>query len=411
MPYKEYVMSLSQMLDRVVVYLRSISGNVILLVSIAIFFYTFYPLVSRLFRPSDDYAIYEYFAEAVSKGINPYSVPDDYRSDIVPTIIEVGHTQPSVGIIRKEYADYPPLLMIINSFVFRLHNLKGLFGFYILLYALSIVLLIIYTNLRKFKNHSPEVNPLILLLFFGLNPIFTQGWFQPITDKVWFPFFILLMLISRDKPYLITVILGFFAAVKGIGILIIVFYILYQYCNKSLSPKKIFYLVLMFGSILVLSHLIWFPDWIKGYQWRLGRQNYVNHVSMFLPFNKMGYYWSGIPLILTLSAFLLLAWLIIKRIVMLDEVLMLAIVFSIIFNTELGYDRAFVAVFALSLVARYNMIILISYFVGILLVTYAGEYSWYILWGWIDCMIWALGHQILARKSTTVALQTNTGNL
>jgi hypothetical protein len=132
---------------------------------------------------------------------------------------------------------------------------------------------------------------------------------------------------------------------------------------------------------------------------------------MFLPFDKMGYYWSGIPFILTLSAFLLLVRLIIKRIVMLDEVLMLAIVFSIIFNTELGYDRAFVAVFAISLIARSNMIILINYFVGIFLVTYAGGYAWYILWGWIECMLWVKGHQILERKPTTIALQSNTGNL
>lgn len=47
---------------------------------------TIYPLYQH-FYPADDYAIYEYFAEAVDKGQNPYTIEPGYRSQIVPRFL------------------------------------------------------------------------------------------------------------------------------------------------------------------------------------------------------------------------------------------------------------------------------------------------------------------------------------
>lgn len=404
-------MSLSQLLSRAISTINSISSNAVFILIIPIIFFTFFPLTTNFFFPSDDYAIYEYFAEAVSQGINPYSIPADFKSEIVPKILKVGDTQPSPGVIRQEYADYPPLLMVINSFAFRFHNVKGLYVMYLLLYALALIFLLMYLESKHVKKYSPEINPLALLVFFGLSPIFSQGWFCPITDKVWFAFFILLLLVVHDKPQWLVVVLGFFAAIKGIGLLIMAFYILYQFFNKEVQRKQLLYGILVFSSILILSHLFWFPDWMKGYQWRSARQSFVNHFSLFLPFSKMGLYWSGIPFLCTIGSCLLLVWLIIKRRVQLDEVLLLPIAISIIFNTEIGYDRILVAVFALVLLARKNIVVIISYILGIYIVTFADRYAWPIIWGWITFLLWSIGTHMIERISQQGALRAESTNV
>lgn len=217
----------------------SASPSFFFLLTTSILIYTFYPLF-HTFRPSDDYAIYTYFAEAVSKGINPYSISSDYRSEIVPIFFNIGWTQPSLGVVRPEYADYPPLLMFVNSVIFRLHNLKGLYLFYIFLYGFSILLycIFVFSDKSETDKSSSQVNPLCFLIFFALNPLFSQAWFNPIEDKVWFVFFMIILLICRNRFYWMAVSLGLFAAVKGLGLPILFFYVLYMFFHKRLPLKN-----------------------------------------------------------------------------------------------------------------------------------------------------------------------------
>jgi hypothetical protein len=387
----------SRIISHIHAFFKRISKNSTFYLCILILVYTIIPLIS-LFRPSDDYVIYEYFAEAVSKDINPYSIPSDYFSSTTSDLLAFGPSQTSPGVIRQKYADYPPLLMTINSLAYRVHNEKGLFSLYIFLYVFSIILYLAYANSRKSENNSFDVNPSVFLIFIGLNPVFYTGWFNPVTDKLWFPFFIMLLLASRNKPYWIAIILGLFAAIKGIGAVIMVFYIIYQVVNRNLQLKQIFLLVFIFGLILALSHLFWFPDWIKGYQWRAERQSFVNHFSLFSFINKPGSFWSDIPIILTNFSFLILVWFTVKHYVTLDEILTLPIVLSIIFNTELTYDRLLVVIFIMTLLARHNIIILISYVIGLFIINFTGLDSWFAMWGWTFFLLSVIGWHIIARN-------------
>jgi len=377
------------------------------LLAASILVYTFYPLY-REFQPADDYAIYTYFAEAVSKGINPYSIPPDYRSEIVPTFFDVGWTQPTLGVVRPQYADYPPLLMMVNSFIFQLDNLRGLYLFYLSLYGLSVALYLMYAIGNKSEGPSSEVSPLCFLIFFALNPLFSWAWFKPIGDKVWFAFFMMLILMFRNRPYWLTVTLGFFAALKGLGIPILFFYVLYMLFHKSLKLKQFLYIVMIFGLILAASHLFWFPEWIQAYQWRSARQSFVGHSSFFVPLVKLGIYWRNMPQILTILGFLLLSFLTARHILTLPETLLLPIVFSIIFNTELGFDRLLVAILAMLLLVRHNGIIVISYAVGLVLARTNLEsmYSWLLMWSWTLFLLFVIGRQLLLRNAVQDAQQT-----
>lgn len=319
----------------------------------------FYPLYNQ-FYAWDDYAIYIYFSEAVSKGYNPYSLPSFYRSESVPKFFSIGWTQYKPGVVRQECATHPPLLWVIYSFIFRLHNIKGLYWFFISIYGVSIVLCLFLFEQEKVDS----TNTLFFLIFYALNPLFTVVWFHPIDDKALFAFFLFLILIFRKNPYLETVVLSLFSGLKGLGIPVMMFYLLHMVPYKKLKPKQVFCLIMIFVLILICAHLFWFPEWINGYKWRFERQNFVGHNSLFVPFSKIGLYNKWLPKILTILSFALLLLFTLKKRVTLKESLLLPIVFSIIFNTEAGYDRLLVANLALILLTPAVRIILVSYAIG-----------------------------------------------
>ena len=101
------------------------SVYLLIMISAVIAANTIYPLYEQ-FHPADDYAIYEYFAEAVDKGQNPYSIRPGFRSVTVPHFFPVGGTQLKKGVISQTYADYPPLFYLVNSLAFRIDHFPGL---------------------------------------------------------------------------------------------------------------------------------------------------------------------------------------------------------------------------------------------------------------------------------------------
>jgi hypothetical protein len=325
----------------------------------------FSPLIGR-FSPADDYAIYVHFAEAVSDGHNPYSLPDKYRSTVPPTFFQVGSTQTAPGKIIHQYADYPPLLMLFNSWMFRLHNLKGLYWLYIVLYAVSCLLYCVYAFSHRGEHQHDSI---LFLIFLGLNPMVKYYWFIPISDKAWFLFFILSCLLLRHTRYWLTLALAVFAALKGLGLVVFIFYLAFLFFEKSTNRKSLFYMALLFAIVVAATHCLWFPDWLNAYAWRASRQNWVGHTSVFVPLARAGLYWGGMAKVLTAGAFLALAFATAKRLLTLQEILLLPIVVSIVFNTELTFDRLLVAVFALLLLSNGSLPIVVAYAAGALMFT------------------------------------------
>jgi hypothetical protein len=269
------------------------------------------------------------------------------------------------------------------------------------------MLYVIYAVGKKREDPSSAVNPLLFLIFFALNPLIPWAWFAPIEDKVWFAFFMMLILVLRNRIYWLAVALGFFAAVKGIGVVILFFYLLYMISHKRLKLKQIALVLVIFTAIAALSHLFWFPEWIQGYQWRFARQANVNHDSFFVPFAESGLYWDKAPQILMLSAFLLLAFLTVRHVLTLEVILLLPIVFFILFNTELSFDRLLVAILAMLLLVRHNVIIVISYALGLLIMRADNQtmQGWLLMWGWTLFLLIVLGRQLFMRKTTGSAQQ------
>jgi hypothetical protein len=360
--------------------------------------------LSLTFSPGDDYAIYVHFAEAVTDGYNPYSLPDNFRSSVPPTILAVGSTQPSPGRVQQQYADYPPLLMLINSGLFQLHHIKGLYGFYIFLYALSCIIYCLYAFDRR-EHHRHD--PFCYLIFFALNPLIVTYWFTPIEDKVWFVFFGFVTLLLREKRYWVSVALAIFASLKGVGLPMFAFYAIFLFVHRQAKPQHLLCMVILFASIVATTHVLWYPEWINAYEWRAARQSFVGHDSLFVPLSKANLYWGSLPKIMTASSFVVLGVLALKRKLTLQESLLLPMVLSIIFTTELGLDRLLVIVLCLLLLCRGNAMIVIAYVVGLfltkplallpLLNTHTA--SWILIWGLTAMLVTTSAREVFNRKT------------
>lgn len=290
---------------------------------------------------------------------------------------------------------------MVNSLVFRIDHLKGLYRLYIALYSISVALYALYAISRTSEGSAPAVTPLLFLLFFGTNPIFPRLWFSPIADKVWFAFFMLALLLLQHRPYAVTVLLGLLAATQGLGIPIMALYVLHLWVNQGVSRQQILQLLLVFGVILALSHLPWFPDWRNGYLWRADRQTAIAHDTLFMP---LGLDESSLPLVLTSVSLLLLAVLVAARRLVLEEVFLLPVVASILFGGEAPFNRLLVIILAMLLLTPHNRTILISYLLGAFLsLTSMRMFPWIIMWGWILYLLVETGLDIFRRNARSSA--------
>ncbi len=391
-----------------------ISGNpkLLILLSILSLVMIFYPLL-KCFYPADDYAIYIHFAEAASDGQNPYSLPEEYRSTVPPTFFTVGWTQPEPGMIRQVYADHSPLLILFNSWIFRLHQLKGLYRWYILLYAVTCILYCIYAYGKRGKHRH---NPLIFFIFLALNPLITTYWFKPIEDKIWFIFLLLLSLLLRNKPFLMTLVLALFASLKGLGLFVFAFYLAYLFFNKIVKLKYLIGMGFLFAILFALSHIFWFPDCLNAYKWRAERWSFTTHDSVFVPLDMAGLFWKGLPKILIVGTYLLMAYATVKRWLTLQEVILLPVALYIVFNTDLSFDRLLIAILALLLLAERNLPIILAYFAGVLIITPVLRYTpflgsshanWIVIWSLTVYLLVMVVRQIVKRNKSMLQTVRN----
>ena len=335
------------------------------------------------FKPGDDYAIYIYFAEAAERGLSPYDIPDGYKSKIIQRFFPVGWTQPVAGVIRQVYADYPPLLM---------DPVKGLYYMYILLLVFCFILYAAYRGTFKQINTSAMSLPLYFLAFFGLNPIFISTWFHPIEDKIIFAFFILLLLLFRNKIYFFTVCSGLFASLKGVGLPIFFFYLAHLFFSQKKKLQELLGPILIFLTIAILSHIFYYPDWVNAYKWRAARQSWVGHSSLFLILSKHGLYLPWMAKSLTVLSFILLGFFVYKKRFSIEKVIVLPVVVAIIFNTEASFDRILVVIFAMLLISKNERLLIFSHLMGIVVV-FSYKYinssapslqflAWFCMWSW-----------------------------
>lgn len=394
------VKNLASQVVRAAVIPRTATPAWLALLGMVIAVYTIYPLLTA-FGVSGDYAIYTYFAEAAAHGVNPYAIPPGYRSELVAELYGPDSwIQPMPGVIRQQYADYPPLLMAVNALLFLIDPRHGLHVFYVVLYALCMVLYPVYAAQNRRLAH----HPVIFLVVFALNPVFVTGWFQPLEDKIWFAFLLLLVLLLSKWPLAETACLALFAALKGVGVAMFALYLLYLLVHKTVGLRRLFLLSVAFVLLLVLAHLAWYPAWQDGYRWRAERLTWVGHFSLFVPLDRLGLYSSWMPVFMTGSALLLLVLLTVRRSLSVEELLIFSFVASTVFMTEPGFNRMLVILFALLLIAPDDWVLVMSYLAGMLAVRTDGwiyatdpvrqTIAWCIVWGWV---LGVVGYHIYRR--------------
>jgi hypothetical protein len=239
------------------------------------------------------------------------------------------------------------------------------------------------------------------LAFFGLNPIFIFTWFHPIEDKIIFAFFILLLLMVQNRIYFLTIFLGFFASLKGVGIPIFFFYLTHLFFSQKKKLQELLGPILVFLTITMLSHILYYPDWINAYKWRAARQSWVGHSSLFLMLSEHGLYLPWMAQSLTVLSFILLGFFVYKGRFSLEQVIVLPVVLAIIFNTEASFDRILIAIFAMLLISNNIRLLMFSHLIGIVTVvshkyiygsdSYLQFVAWFCVWSWttvvfIDCI-------------------------
>ncbi len=333
-----------------------------ILIVFASLFYVFLPSIKHPLL-QDDYAIYTFFSEAASQGHNPYNVPSSFRSETIklfPTVTGHGNE----GMVVQSYADNLPLLTWIYKTAYMLSPLKGIFILTAFLYFCTIILYLLIAIFDK----ELRSNTVIFLIFISLNPLVAACSILPAEDKSIFLFFMVLSLAYRKNFLGTTLILALFACLKGLGIIIFPFYILYGLTQKKITLKHAFVLGTVFALIFGASHMLWFPECLHSYAWRGLRHHSVAHASFFIIPKMLGVTHLDIfAKILMLGSFFLLGISILKKKLSLQDVLILPVILSIVFNTEPSLDRLVVAIFGLAL-GLDSLGIVILYIIGFLIV-------------------------------------------
>ncbi|HBF34855.1 TPA: hypothetical protein DDW35_09870 [Candidatus Sumerlaeota bacterium] len=316
-------------------------------------------LLLLVFHPRDDYRIYVQFADAVSQGYNPYSLPSGFESSAVEKLVSLDDSGSPSRKVDQTLADYPPLLMSINGLIFQVDEIKGLYYFYLVLFFLSIVTFVLF---HKDDINPEELNKFIFVAFLIFNPLLLRSWFAPIEDKVWFLFFMIMMMVCKERKLVLTSVLAVFAALKGLGGVVFPFYIVHLVVEKKINVKEMVVMILPFLLILAISHVKFFPEWLNGYKWRSQTQEYVGHLSIFSFFpHVFDDYSLVLSKILSFLSLLTVGVLIIKRKLLLKEILLAPVVCTIIFNTDLTMNRIFIAVVALQLIIFKKSVIFYSF--------------------------------------------------
>ena len=344
----------------------------------------------------DDYVIYTYSAEAAAEGYNPYKIPEEFRSQAID-YFWVGGTQYEKGKVAQGIINNLPLYIWLSSKLFKTLGLKGIYYALIVSFVFVLFLCGIFSlELRKTKRVD-DYMPFLLIFFLGLTPIFLKFWFRPIEDKPMLALFVVILLLLKKKPYLFTLCVALFAAMKGLGHPIFFFYIIYSYREK-VSFKNIFYMILLYLFVFSLSHIFYYPDWIEAYKSRIGRQSMIGHKALLTVPRRYGLYFDGLGSMLTVLCLSYVMFNVWFKKLSVEQIVVLSVAFSLMFNGEASIDRILVIVFTLLLFSNNYRIWIINIFLGLLLYKFGRTESigylhqlfipWAICWGWVFLLLW-----------------------
>jgi len=374
------------------------AGMIWILVLFAVFFNGFYLL--RSFHPDDDYAIYTYFAEASTRGYNPYNLPSNYKTEILDKIVPYIGAPPKV--VDQRTADYPPLLMFVYSALFDSFGVNGLQYAFVISFVCSMLLYGYYITSNLCLNDEHIVAtfhslvPFFFIIFFGFSGLFAQCWFNPIGDKAIFAFLILLMIITYRHVFLFAVVLGFVASLKWIALPIFCLYIIQLWLQNKRS-SQVFVISLIFLAIFSLSHLLYYPHCLNGYNFRNAHWNSVCHESIFLYLFKIGVYRKGVSELFTALGLVFLLYLIIRRKIATEQLIVLTVVQLFIFNTNPSFNRILVTIFALSLIMPDVKIWFFQFIMATIYLLFHNFFTptlhvqilvWFIIWTWVLSIIY-----------------------
>lgn len=266
---------------------------------------------------SYDLAIYNYFANAVLDGMNPYRMPVD-------------------GPINPIYADMPPFNF-------------GLFAAALALWRdpMALKLLFIAFDTAAIFVVWCWQRSLAVTAILALNPVLLYWWFFQTEDKpVYFlAFVVLLYAIDRRRPWLALAACAFAAAYKFIGFLLVIPLIYGMFATWRERARA----AVIFGVATGITFLPYFPDNLTALQGRAGRMLFAPiHESPFLLLSALGWYHPALAYLPAALTVLLFVGYFSHRLSL--SVTITLILASNIFLPDIGIDRIIVLALPLLLI-------------------------------------------------------------
>lgn len=301
-----------------------------------ILIYNFYHYDHINYKLCSDYHIYAYFAKAYSEHQNPYNLSEKYIKDSI---------EPKENMVSKQYADYPPSLMLLYGLIYKYAGYYGLFHFFQLMFAFSLVLyimlFIIPTSKKSPFRNYPIYIPFVLLFIINTSPLFNEYFLLAGYDKSILMFFAVCLIFSSTciNHYFIACLAA--AALKGLGFPAFLIYLKELCFSGVLNLRSSVLYVSSFIALLLLTFLPFFPWGFNSYYYRFSRYKFVAHQSFYVLLKKFGLYADWLPWIIL---FIFTFYLIYAKI-NLEYLSSMIIIAFCIFSTEAGIERLLVAVF------------------------------------------------------------------
>ncbi|MCE7981973.1 MAG: hypothetical protein DYG89_12325 [Caldilinea sp. CFX5] len=186
-----------------------------------------------------DLRIYHYFGERTLLGLNPYRAPLD-------------------GPISPYYADMPPLNLLIFAAVLMLHNAPLTLRFFFAVVDTVIVFLLAMGGKRQG-----------LAFFYALNPLVLFSFVIIAEDKVviWLFVALLFLLLEQGRATSAVVTTVLLTCYKIMGL----FFFVPLVAHLGRRKQDYMLWVGLFGFLLLITHLPYFPDNLLAYSYREAR--------------------------------------------------------------------------------------------------------------------------------------------
>ncbi len=242
------------------------------------------PLESRVEALTNKADLRNYYwpAQAALRGENPYALwaegkSGEFRADLAPLelLVYVGTVAvwDDPRAIQLLFALFDALNIVLLGILLRQSRLRLPFQIFYALGPLTVYNLVLV----------PQDKTILLTLTFLIFILLTlsHNYQLPTT------------FLQLPRGVLIVVCAALLASFKWLS----VFYILPLLLHISDSPRAFFKYAALFGAIVALAHLPWFPAWSVVYEFRSGRVGGAGHISLGVLLRELGAYDSRLLII------------------------------------------------------------------------------------------------------------------